>query len=211
MYNLIKNNTIQFDKLIIEKYSKLNLDEVDTIILIRLNDLLKRGKRLLSVEEIAPSMKISEAELGRRIVDLVTKGFITLELSSIDAKEVYSLDETYKRLAFLLEGEAQLKNDSIVNTKIKETVNLLESELKKMLSPLELEMVSRWYIEYSYSDDEIHEAILKALKYKNRGVNFIDRSLSSLRKQNLEKKEPASLNSGENIQDLFNKIYVNSK
>ena len=38
MFNLIKNNIIQFDKLIIEKYFALNLDETDTIILIRLND-----------------------------------------------------------------------------------------------------------------------------------------------------------------------------
>jgi hypothetical protein len=82
----------------------------------------------------------------------------------------------------------------------------LEKELKKILSPLEMEMVNRWYLEGNYSDQEIEEAILKALKYKNRGVSFIDRSLSSDKKRS-EKPTPK----GENIQELFKKVYVKSK
>jgi len=206
MYNLIKNDIIQVDKLIIDKYHRLGLDEVDAIILIRLNDLLKKGKRMLSVEEIAPSMKINEEELGRRIVDLVTKGFITLELSSIDAKEIFSLDETYRRLSYLIDADNKNYNDTQVNERIKATVSLLEKELKKLLSPLELEMVSRWYQE-GYQDEEIQEAILKALKNKNRSVAYIDRSLSSEKKHQANKALPK----GDNIQDLFKKIYVKGK
>jgi len=209
MYNLIKNNIIQFDKLLIDKYNDLSIDEVDTIILIRLNDLLKRGKRLLSVDEIAPSMKINETECGKRIVNLVNKGFITLELSSIDSKEVFSLDETYKRLSYLLEGvKLDIKN-SEVNQQMKDTVKLLEKELNKILSPLELEMVSRWFMEYKYSEEEIDNAILNALKTKNRGITFIDRYLAQLRKP--QEKSKKLIDSDENIQDLFNKIYAKSK
>jgi DNA replication protein DnaD len=151
-------------------------------------------------------MKIKEEELGKRIVNLVTKGFITLELSSVDAKEIFSLDETYRRLTYLLEAEDELRKDDLVNQKIKATVLLLEKELKKTLSPLELEMVNRWYLEGNYTESEVEEAILKALKYKNRGVAFIDRSLASTKKQ-AEKPLPE----GENIQELFKKVYVKSK
>ncbi|MDD3999632.1 MAG: DnaD domain protein [Bacilli bacterium] len=206
MHNLIKDDIISFDKLIIEKYHLLGIDETDTIILIRLNDLLKRGERLLSVERIAPSMKINNEELGQRIVDLVTKGFITIELSLVDAKEIFSLDETYHRLSYLLEADGENNKNDAVNHKIKTTISLLEKELKKILSPLEMEMVNRWYLESDYSDEEIENAILKALKYKNRGVSFIDRSLSSSKKQ-VENPTPK----GENIQELFKKVYVKSK
>lgn len=82
------------------------------------------------MEKIAPTMKIKTEELGMRIVDLVTKGFITLELSSVDAKEVFSLDETYRRLVFLLEAEDEDLKDEAVKRKIKATVSLLERELK---------------------------------------------------------------------------------
>ena len=142
-----------------------------------------------------------------RIVDLVTKGFITLELSSVDAKEVFSLDETYRRLVFLLEAEDEDLKDEAVKRKIKATVSLLERELKKTLSPLELEMVNRWYLEGKYSDEDIEAAILKALKYKNRGVAFIDRSLAASKKE--AEKEP--LPEGENIMDLFKKVYAKNK
>jgi DNA replication protein len=209
MYNLIKNNIIQFDKLIIEKYNLLGLDEVDAIILIRLNDLLNKSRRQLLVEEIAPTMKISIEVLSERIVDLVKRGFITLELSSIDSKEVFSLDESYRRLAYLLNNEASRKSDSELNKKMIETVKLLEHELKKILSPIELEMVSRWYIEDDYSDEEINEAILKALKTKTRGVSFIDRSLSNSRKIVDKKIYPD--NNRENVQEMFNKVYVKSR
>ena len=151
MFNLIKNNIIPFDRLLIEKYYVLDLDEIDAIILIRLNDLYRRGERLFSVRSIAASMKVAETELGKRIVDLVKRGFIALELSGKDAKEVFNLDETYRRLAYLLEDSEAKANDAEINEQIKYTVRLLESELKKTLSPIELEIVARWYIEKNTS------------------------------------------------------------
>lgn len=208
MFNLIKNNIIQFDRLLIEKYYVLDLDETDAIILIRLNDLLKRGERLFSVRAVASSMKIDESECGKRIVELVKRGFIALELSGKDAKEIFSLDETYRRLAYLLEDSEAKANDAETNEKIKYAVRLLESELKKTLSPIELEIVSRWYIEKKYDHRKIEEAILKSLKNKYRSVNYIDRLLAKEEKPAPKIARPKE---GERIQDLFKKVYVKSK
>ena len=209
MFNLIKNNIIQFvNRLLIEKYYVLDLDETDAIILIRLNDLLKRGERLFSVRAVASSMKIDESECGKRIVELVKRGFIALELSGKDAKEIFSLDETYRRLAYLLEDSEAKANDAEINEKIKYAVRLLESELKKTLSPIELEIVSRWYIEKKYDHRKIEEAILKSLKNKYRSVNYIDRLLAKEEKPAPKIARPKE---GERIQDLFKKVYVKSK
>ena len=208
MFNLIKNNIIPFDRLLIEKYYVLDLDEIDAIILIRLNDLYRRGERLFSVRSIAASMKVAETELGKRIVDLVKRGFIALELSGKDAKEIFSLDETYRRLAYLLEDSEAKANDAEINEKIKYAVRLLESELKKTLSPIELEIVSRWYIEKKYDHRKIEEAILKSLKNKYRSVNYIDRLLAKEEKPAPKIARPKE---GERIQDLFKKVYVKSK
>jgi len=207
MFNLIKNNIIQFDKLIIEKYFALNLDETDTIILIRLNDLLKRGERLLSVRSIASSMKITETECAQKIVDLVKRGFITLELSEVNTKEVFSLDETYRRLAYLLEAGNDNTQSIEINNKIKKTVRLLEKEAKRTLSPIELEIVSRWYIEKNYDERKIEEMIFQAFKNKNHSISYIDRLLER-KTQVTIKKAPAK---GDRIQDLFRKVYAKSK
>lgn len=208
MYTLLKNNIIEFDRLLLEKYSALNLDETNTIILIKLNKFLRQGKRSLSAEELSDTMKISKTEAAKRIVDLVNNGFITLELSNVDQKEIFSLDETYKRLSYLLEGVKQTNFENNVNEKIKETVQMLEREFKKILSPVELEMVSRWYMDYKYSDEKIEAAIIKTLGYKNRSIGYADRLL---RIKNEETKTEGTPAAGENIQELFNKVYVNSK
>ncbi|MCK9471534.1 MAG: DnaD domain protein [Bacilli bacterium] len=211
MYNLIKNNLIQFDRLIIEQYYKLGIDEVDTIILIRLNDLLRKNNHILNDELLAESMKINKNELGKRIVNLVKNGFITLELSTIDSKEIFNLDETYKRLALILSGSNEKKKEESFKQQIKDTVELLEKELKKILSPLELEMVQRWYIDDKYCEDEISDAILKTLKYKNRGVTYIDRLLQANRRNQIVEVQKANGATGDNIQELFNRIYARSK
>lgn len=208
MFNLIKNNIIPFDRLLVEKYYVLDLDEIDAIILIRLNDLYRRGERLFSVRSIAASMKVAETELGKRIVDLVKRGFIALELSGKDAKEVFNLDETYRRLAYLLEDSEAKANDAEINEQIKYTVRLLESELKKTLSPIELEIVARWYIEKKYEHRKIEEAILRTLKNKYRSVNYIDRLLAKEEKPPAPAVKPVE---GERIQDLFQKVYGKGK
>ncbi|HNZ50079.1 MAG TPA: DnaD domain protein [Bacilli bacterium] len=206
MYTLLKNNIIDFDRLLLEKYRALKLDEANTIILIKLNNLLKQGKRFLVVEELVETMALSKEEVAKRIVQLVNDGFVALELSEIDAKEQFNLDETYKRLSYLLEGVKQANQENHVNDKIKALVKVLEKEFKKILSPIELEMVSKWHIEYQYTDAAIEEAIIKTLRYKNRSINYVDRLLR-LNHQEV-KKEPSTT---ENIQELFNKVYVHSK
>ena len=39
-YTLLKNDIINFDQLLLDKYNVLGLDEVETIILIKLNKIL---------------------------------------------------------------------------------------------------------------------------------------------------------------------------
>ena len=206
MYTLLKNNIIDFDRLLLDKYRFLKLDEANTIILIKLNNMLRQGKRYLIVEELAETMSLSKQELAKRIVQLVNEGFVALEMSSVDSKEQFSLDETYKRLSYLLEGVKQTNQENNVSEKIQQIVKVLEKEFKKILSPIELEMVSRWYIEYKYADLAIEEAIIKTLRYKNRSINYVDRLL---RVQVQEPKQESSPK--EDIKELFNKVYVHSK
>lgn len=208
MFDLIKNNLIQFDKLMIDQYYKLDVDEVDAIILLRLNDLAQRNIFVLNEVKLAKTMKVDKNKLGERIVKLVTRGFISLELGK-DNKEVFNLDNTYQRLANLLGNIKDDEEEKILKRKIKKTITLLEKELKKILSPLELEIVQRWFIEDKYTDDEIDDAILQTLKYKNRGINYMNKLLQTRRRDSELAKDKAE-NIG-NIQELFNKYYARGK
>lgn len=202
--NLISQNIIDFDKLMLDKYYLLNLKENEVIILIRLNKFLVRGNNTLQINDIYKTMSITKEECSQIIIDLVTKGFITLEFSSIESKETFNLNETYNRLALILNNEdSSLENEENISLE-KEIVILLERELKKTLSSIELQIVSHWIYEYHYTYDEIMEAVVSSLKNKNHGVKYIDRFLYNKHKE--QEKAPES--SGD-VKEIFNRVYGN--
>ena len=125
-YELLKNNIIDFDKLMLEKYYLLGLNEIDTIILIKLNNLLKHGEQSLSLSTIVPFMSISETECSERIATFVENGFISLEMATVKARETFSLDETYKKLSLVLSNEEENKENDEINNMLKQTITLLE-------------------------------------------------------------------------------------
>lgn len=201
-YDLLKDNIIDFDRLMLDKYYMLGLNEIDTVILIKLNNLLKKGERSLSLNEVVPFMSISEEECSKRIVKLVEEGFIAIEFTNVKSKETFSLDETYRKLSLILLDEDNAKDNDDKKELLKETISLLEKELKKILSPIEREIVSKWYYEYKYDQKDIDEAILKALKLKNRGIQFIDRTLFKNNHQDTLEETNTE------IEKLFKKVYV---
>lgn len=196
-YMFLKNNLIDFEKLIIDKYSFLGLDEVEVIILVKLHKLLSTGNKF-SIDYISKNMTVSETIIRDKLVTLINNQFITLKL--VDKSEIYSLDDTFKRLAELLEKEEvdDIKNE--INEDIKKIVSLLEKEFNKMLTPLELETVYKWINDDKFSYDKIYEAVLETLKYKKNSIQYVDVLLN-------KKETPVKSSSNDGLQDLFNQVY----
>lgn len=196
-YMFLKNNLIDFEKLIIDKYSFLGLDEVEVIILVKLHKLLSTGNKF-SIDYISKNMTVSETIIRDKLVTLINNQFITLKL--VDKSEIYSLDDTFKRLAELLEKEEvdDIKNE--INEDIKKIVSLLEKEFNKMLTPLELEIVYKWINDDKFSYDKIYEAVLETLKYKKNSIQYVDVLLN-------KKETPVKSSSNDGLQDLFNQVY----
>ncbi len=196
-YILIKDNIINFEKLIIDKYSLLGLDECEVIILIKLFNLLNSGNKF-SINYLSKNMSITEEVIRNKLVDLINNQFITLKL--VNKNEIYSLDDTFKRLSDLLENEEQDENKSDLNNDITKIVALLEKEFKKMLSPIELELVRKWIYEDKFSYEKIYNAILETLKLNKKSIQYVDIILN--------KKPTETKNSNnEGLQELFNQVY----
>lgn len=196
-YMLLKNNFIDFDKLLIEKYNLLGLDEIELVILIKLNNLLNSGKKF-SIEYLSNNMTVKEDVIREKLVSLINNQFITLKL--VNKNEIYSLDDTFKRLSDLLDNEEVEENKEENNSLLAIIVSLLESEFKKILSPLELELVHKWVYEDKFSYDKINNAVLEALKLKKKSIQSVDLLLN--KKDN---NQTSSTKTG--IQDLFNQVY----
>ena len=200
-YMLIKNNLISFDKLMIDKYNQIGLNETDAIILIKLNGLLNEGITKLESKYLEPSMSITNNTISKRIVDLVKNGYISLSLSNIDASEEFNLDETYKRLSNILDSESE-QNDVMKNANLtKEVVTLIEKEFSKTLTAIDLEIVNDWVYNDKFTFDQIEEAVLTAKRNKKMNIKYVDVFLNQKPEQNPIK------NIDENLQELFNDVY----
>lgn len=203
-FMLIKNRFIDFDRLMIDKYHLLDLNETDAIILIKLNNLLNQGKRKLQVEELTPNMSISANTISKRLVDLVKNGFITLSLSDVDSSEVFSLDETYRRLGNLLESDDEKNTNEVNKSLTREVVQMIEREFNKILTPLELEIINHWMVEDKFSYDKIKDAVFECVKIRKCNVKYVDALLN-------QKEKPKVAKTHENLQELFNNVYRRSK
>lgn len=199
---MLDKGIIEFDKLIIETYYLLDINEVDVVILIKLNDLFKKGKNSLSINEIIKTMKISVEDFSNRVVNLANRGFIAFELDE-KGNEVFSLTGIYSKLSMILDKDKETEEVKKIDSEMFAIINTIEKESRKILSPIELEIISKWFYEYNYSQEIINKMIFEAVKNKKSNVRYIDKLLA--------KQEPKEKNtettSNSNIQDLFNKIY----
>lgn len=197
-YMFLKNNLIDFEKLIIDKYSFLGLDEIEVIILVKLNKLLNSGNKF-SIEYFTKNMTITEDIIREKLVTLINNQFIDLKL--VNNSEIYTLDDTFKRLASLLEKEEDDEQKEELNTDCAKVVNLIEKEFNKMLSPLDLELVHKWIYEDNFSYTKIYNAILETLKLKKNSVQYVDVIL------NKKEQTKQDSSSKEGLQNLFNQVY----
>ncbi|HKM30085.1 MAG TPA: DnaD domain protein [Bacilli bacterium] len=201
-YDLLKNNFLDFNRILLEKYCQLKLNELDVVILMKLNSYLIQGEKAVSFDRLISTMAATEEECSSHVIDLVNKGIITMELLPETGKETYGLDELYRKLSFIIDGEDDKQDKKELKQSIKTTVNDLEREFKKILTPLEIQTVNKWYVDYHYQYEEICDALLETLRIKTRGINFMDRYLY---KQHNETPAAAEVNS--NIKDMFSKVY----
>ena len=196
-YILLQNDIIDFDKLLLEKYCLLGLDEVEVIILIKLNKLLKSGNKF-SITHLSKNMTVTEDVIRDKLVTLINNQFITLQL--IDKNEIYSLDDTYKRLSSLLDSLNDENKNNEIDSNVVKVIALLEKEFKKILSPLDVELVHKWIKEDQFTYDKVYNAVLETLKHNKKSIQYVDIILN---KKTVENKNT----SNEGLQDLFNQVY----
>ncbi len=183
--DLIKEGIIDFQKILLDKYYILGLNESECLVLLRLyqnsNKTNKDLKNILDLTQLKKTTSLDQDALGDIVAKLVSKGFITLNIDESNGTftESYSLEDTYKELAYVLENNDVVKVDNETSIQMKKTVKNIEVIVKKMLTPFELEMIKKWYYDYKYEQEKIINAIAKVSKMKSPSVQAIDRVLYS--------------------------------
>ena len=180
-YELIKSNLIDFNKVLLDNYSKINISETECLVLFHLNNLRKE-KSIIDTDYLASKMSIDGNQISDVIVSLVNKGFVTIDL--VEGVEEFSLDSAMKILGYLFENKEQGEITNALAIEMKKIIATLEQKLSKILTPNEIVVVKKWFYDYKYSPEMINEEIERVSKKKTAGVLMIDRGLFNRTKSN---------------------------
>ena len=203
-YDLIKNNVIDFEKTLLEKYFELGLTETECLVLLRLHQYNINVSSELNSNEIVKKLSISTDELGEVIMRLVNKDFVSIAYDSEKCDlETFNLDGTYRQLGYVFEGSDKEDQEKTLAIAMKQTLQVLEAKLNKLLTPLEVSIVKKWFYDYHYDLAIINEEIEKVLGRKVKSVNLIDRALFARTKDTSTDEE------AKKAKELFDKLYGN--
>ncbi|QMS85589.1 DnaD domain-containing protein [Candidatus Xianfuyuplasma coldseepsis] len=173
--SMIRKNIVDFSELVLNNYQNIGLDEVDAIIIIKLNYLLNRNITFIHPQKLSNMLSISAQTTTKRINNLIDAGYITMELVKNDhgkETESFNLDNVIERImkADFEDKMLHAKEDNVESR----LVQLFESEFRKPLSVLDIQTITKWLNDDHYTYEEIKNALFEASKARKHSIKYVD-------------------------------------
>lgn len=195
--NELKIEHIDYRLILVDNYKSLGLSEYDLCALLSIDNILKQEKTLITADLLALKMNLSLKEIDAILVSLTSRGFLDYE--SENGKVITSLKPTYNKLLVMFQNELVRIVQGNKNKEVKEELSnvylLMQNELGRNLSPLEIEKVRDWI-----SQDIKEEVIVSCIhecqhKSKRVTINQIDKTISKyLSSRDIEKEGYSAVN-----------------
>ena len=183
MTNILKDNEIVIPIYIYKVFPKLKIDIESFIFLMYLRS--KGNQILFDTTKFSEDLGIDLPKIMGYISSLEENKLIELKVIKNDKnvmEEYISLDMFYEKISLLVVEQLNVKeeDDSIFK--------VLESELGKTLTPMEIEIVKAWK-ESNYSDEIIKEAIKESVYNGVANLRYIDKILYNWSKEGVKTLE----------------------
>ena len=181
---LIKSKTISFPNVLIKNYQKIGLNEVNTVVIIKLYYLAEENDNFLRLNELVKSMTIEINELSNMIISLVDRGYINLEVDN-EGREQFNLDGTIEKLGAILDDNDETENGK--QKMIESIISYVESTYGRVANVSDLTIINNW-IDLGYKYDDIRNEILQSLKAKKMHLKYADAILATRKLNQPEKR-----------------------
>ncbi len=197
---------IVIPKLLLKNYKKLNLTEMEIIVLMY---LLNDYTFSYNPKKISEELDIDLKEVINLMDDLSEKDVVKIEKKVINNihTEYISVEPLYNKLAFLvINNEKENDNTNIFDT--------FEKEFGRTLSPMEYGIINAWS-EAGYKDELIIMALKEAIYNGVTHLRYIDKILNDWDKKgiktvsDIEKNKKEFQNKKETKKDLFEYDWLN--
>lgn len=191
--NLVNKNVIDFSELLLLNYHKLDLDETDVVILIKLHHLINDNVSFISPKALSESLSISPPTTAKRFNSLIDREYIRLELVTGEngkEREKYNLDKVMEKI---LKMDDEHEKKEVKRTTEGNLVELFETEFNKQLSVLDIQTITKWLSEDRYKFEEIQAALFIAIKARKKTIKYVDGVLLNTEKETPKKYKKTNL------------------
>lgn len=204
--NLIKEKTMVVPYVLFSNYKELNIKDDELILIIY---LLNDSNKVYNPKKISEVLNIETGKVLEMVNELAIKDIlsITVKIENKIHVEYLSLDNLYKKLAFLIVNDKEVES---VNTNIYDN---FEKEMGRPLSPIEYELISGWQVN-KVSDELILLALKEAVYNGAVSLRYIDRILYDWTKKGIKTEADVNLEKQKfkkkkETPDIFNYDWLN--
>lgn len=199
---LIKSKTISFNETLIKNYVKLNLNEIEAMILMILYNQQDEGNSYLSIKALHNKVSISLEDLSNYVMLLVQKGMIEILIDEV-GKETFNLNQIIDKLGEILDNN---KVDEYDKTFIvSEIISFVEKVYVKPLTSADLLIVNDW-VDNNYDLEDIKKAVLQSTHVQKQSLKYVDAIL--VNKQNQKR---TAVEADPKMKELIDSIYVKTR
>ena len=184
---LLKQKDMHIPRLLITNYKKMNITELELIILIY---LINSDSSTYNPKQISEDLDIKMNDVLELVNNLVEKSIISLDIVKINriSNEVINLDLLYEKLGFLI-----INNNTPSKDDNNGLFDIFQKELGRGLTAMEYEIINGW-LDLEYSSEIIICALKEATYNGVSNFRYIDRILYEWHKKGIKTKEDVEKN-----------------
>lgn len=183
----IKYITVPVNKILLDHYSELGLDEQSLIILIKMIENDRLTDEAPEFSELIKGTTLNQSELTRIIQLLIKEKCI--ELQTIKKEDGYverfNFEPLYKRLEdFIYKSVEEPQKDE---KPLREMFDYIENLYGRTISPNEYQRLNSWINDSNYQVEDIMNAVDVAYKSNITSLQYVERILLSTSKSEDQK------------------------
>ncbi|MEZ2457049.1 DnaD domain-containing protein [Salinicoccus roseus] len=199
----IRYMNIPVNKVLLDCYSELGLDESSFVVLIKLMDIHQRSSQLPEFSHLSKGTTMSESQIAGLIQGLIQKELLEVETIREEGKyiERFNLEPLYGKLSRLMESTAPEKADP---SEIRSLFEYVEGLYGRVISPNEFERINSWLEDSGYSPQTIRDAVDLAYQNQITSLQYVERILNQTgRDEPAEKVDRMPVRSWLEGEDVF--------
>lgn len=192
--DIIQDGVTSISNLLLKNYKKIGLLDNEMMVIIHIISYKSIGNDFPTVSEIENRMSLNAEELMKILQRLVKNGFLFIEDYKDEETgvlfEIYNLSPTYQKIINLLERDVE--KESLIEQKKDEEkkdnniYKMFENEFGRLLSPMEIELITTWIDKDKYAEEIIVYALKEAVFSSKLNFRYIDSILFEWQRKNIK-------------------------